>query len=278
MPDYKSTLNLPKTDFAMKANLAQAEPQTVKRWQDERLYDAVQEARAGAPMFSFHDGPPYANGSIHLGHLLNKVLKDIVVRARLMDGMRVPYVPGWDCHGLPIEHKVVTEMNEKGKLQKVLELPDDQRRMVIRRECQAYAEKFVKLQAGQMQRLLTLADYANPYLTMKPAFEGAVLEDFAELVEQGLERVAGVEDVVDEQDIVAGQVGQQIQPEFEFPGSRGGAPIAARPDHAHLHGPFESADQIGDEDDAAGQHADDDQRPLANRAADLARKPVDAGG
>jgi isoleucyl-tRNA synthetase len=186
MPDYKSTLNLPKTDFAMKANLAQAEPQAVKRWQDERLYDAVQEARADAPLFAFHDGPPYANGSIHLGHLLNKVLKDIVVRSRLMDGMRVPYVPGWDCHGLPIEHKVVTEMNEKGKLQKVLELPDDQRRMVIRRECQAYAEKFVRLQAGQMQRLLTLADYGNPYLTMKPAFEGAVIEDFADLVEQGL--------------------------------------------------------------------------------------------
>ena len=186
MPDYKSTLNLPKTEFAMKANLAQAEPQTVKRWQDEGLYAAVQHARAGAPLFAFHDGPPYANGSIHLGHLLNKVLKDIVVRARLMDGMRVPYVPGWDCHGLPIEHKVVTEMNEKGKLQKVMELPDDQRRMVIRRECQAYAEKFVKLQSGQMQRLLTLADYADPYLTMKPAFEGAVLEDFADLVEQGL--------------------------------------------------------------------------------------------
>jgi isoleucyl-tRNA synthetase len=186
MPDYKSTLNLPKTEFAMKANLAQAEPQTVKRWQDEGLYAAVQHARAGAPLFAFHDGPPYANGSIHLGHLLNKVLKDIVVRARLMDGMRVPYVPGWDCHGLPIEHKVVTEMNEKGKLQKVMELPDDQRRMVIRRECQAYAEKFVNLQAGQMQRLLTLADYADPYLTMKPAFEGAVLEDFADLVEQGL--------------------------------------------------------------------------------------------
>jgi isoleucyl-tRNA synthetase len=186
MPDYKATLNLPRTDFAMKANLAQAEPQTVKRWQDEGLYAAVQAARAGAPAYVFHDGPPYANGSIHLGHLLNKVLKDIVVRARLMDGMRVPFVPGWDCHGLPIEHKVVTEMNEKGKLAKVMELPDDQRRMVIRRECQAYAEKFVKLQAGQMQRLLTLADYGDPYLTMKPAFEGAVLEDFADLVEQGL--------------------------------------------------------------------------------------------
>ncbi|MEI6473884.1 MAG: isoleucine--tRNA ligase [Planctomycetota bacterium] len=186
MPDYKSTLNLPKTDFAMKANLSQAEPLTVKRWQDEALYDTVQAARASAPLYSFHDGPPYANGSIHLGHLLNKVLKDIVVRSRLMDGMRVPYVPGWDCHGLPIEHKVVTDMNEKGKLQKVMELPDDQRRMIIRRECQTYADKFVKLQAGQMQRLLTLADYANPYLTMKPAFEGAVIEDFADLVEQGL--------------------------------------------------------------------------------------------
>lgn len=186
MPDYKSTLNLPKTDFAMKANLSQAEPLTVKRWQDEALYDTVQASRANAPLYSFHDGPPYANGSIHLGHLLNKVLKDIVVRSRLMDGMRVPYVPGWDCHGLPIEHKVVTDMNEKGKLQKVMELPDDQRRMIIRRECQTYADKFVKLQAGQMQRLLTLADYANPYLTMKPAFEGAVIEDFADLVEQGL--------------------------------------------------------------------------------------------
>lgn len=186
MPDYKSTLNLPKTDFAMKANLSQAEPLTVKRWKDEALYDTVQAARANAPLYSFHDGPPYANGSIHLGHLLNKVLKDIVVRSRLMDGMRVPYVPGWDCHGLPIEHKVVTDMNEKGKLQKVMELPDDQRRMIIRRECQTYADKFVKLQAGQMQRLLTLADYANPYLTMKPAFEGAVIEDFADLVEQGL--------------------------------------------------------------------------------------------
>ncbi len=186
MPDYKSTLNLPKTDFAMKANLSQAEPLTVKRWQEEALYETVQAARASAPLYSFHDGPPYANGSIHLGHLLNKVLKDIVVRSRLMDGMRVPYVPGWDCHGLPIEHKVVTEMNEKGKLQKVMELPDDQRRMIIRRECQTYADKFVKLQSGQMQRLLTLADYANPYLTMKPAFEGAVIEDFADLVEQGL--------------------------------------------------------------------------------------------
>lgn len=186
MPEYKHTLNLPKTAFAMKANLSQAEPATVARWQAEGLYAAVQQARAGAPTFGFHDGPPYANGSIHMGHLLNKVLKDIVVRSRLMEGMACAFVPGWDCHGLPIEHKVVTEMHEKGRLQKVLDLPDDQRRMVIRRECKASAEKFVKLQAGQLQRLLTLADYEHPYLTMLPAYEGAVLEAFAQLVEEGL--------------------------------------------------------------------------------------------
>jgi isoleucyl-tRNA synthetase len=186
MPEYKHTLNLPRTGFAMKANLAQAEPATVARWQAQGLYAAVQEARAGAPVFGFHDGPPYANGSIHMGHLLNKVLKDIVVRSRLMEGMACAYVPGWDCHGLPIEHKVVTEMHEKGRLQKVLDLPDDQRRMAIRRECKASAEKFVRLQAGQLQRLLTLADYEHPYLTMLPAYEGAVLEAFARLVEEGL--------------------------------------------------------------------------------------------
>jgi isoleucyl-tRNA synthetase len=186
MPDYKATLNLPKTAFAMKANLSQAEPQTIARWQAQKLYAQVQQARADAPLFAFHDGPPYANGSIHMGHLLNKVLKDIVVRSRLMEGHRVPYVPGWDCHGLPIEHKVVSEMQEKGKLQKVMELPEDQRRMVVRRECQASAEKFVKLHMTQLQRLLTLADYDDPYLTMAPRFEGAVLEDFAQLVEQGL--------------------------------------------------------------------------------------------
>jgi isoleucyl-tRNA synthetase len=186
MPEYKTTLNLPKTNFAMKANLAQAEPQTVAKWQKEGMYQAVLHARRDAPTFGFHDGPPYANGSIHIGHLLNKVLKDLVVRSKLMEGMACPYVPGWDCHGLPIEHKVVTQMQEKGKLQKVMELPDDQRRMVIRRECRASAEKYVKLQAGQMERLLTLADYQHPYLTMDGTYEAAVLEDFALLLEQGL--------------------------------------------------------------------------------------------
>jgi len=185
---YKDTLNLPKTTFPMKANLVQNEPASLKRWDKAAIYSKVQAARAsaGKGRFVFHDGPPYANGSIHLGHLLNKCLKDFVVRIKLMEGLACPYVPGWDCHGLPIEHKVMTEMQEKGSLAKLATLPADQARMAIRRECQKYAEKFVKHQGGQMKRLLTLADYENPYLTMAPAYEGATLEVFASLVEQGL--------------------------------------------------------------------------------------------
>jgi isoleucyl-tRNA synthetase len=183
---YKKTLNLPKTGFPMRANLAQNEPQSQKRWQRMGLYEQVLEARQGAEPFVFHDGPPYANGSIHAGHLLNKVLKDIVVRSRNLDGQRCPFVPGWDCHGLPIEHKVMSELVESGKIARLDELPGDVRRMAIRRECARYAAKYQKLQAGQMQRLSTLADYDHPYLTMTPDYEAAVLEVFAELVSQGL--------------------------------------------------------------------------------------------
>lgn len=183
---YRGTLNLPKTAFPMKANLVQNEPASLKRWTGANLYSKVTEARRGAPRFVFHDGPPYANGSIHLGHLLNKCLKDFVVRASQMAGMDCPYVPGWDCHGLPIEHKVMTELMEAGKLDKLKGLPADQRQMAIRRECRKYAEKYIKLQAGQMQRLLTMADYDRPYLTMSPEYEGATLEVLAGLMEQGL--------------------------------------------------------------------------------------------
>lgn len=187
-PNYKSTLNLPKTDFAMKANLSQNEPQSQKRWEQAKLYEAVTAARdaANAPKFIFHDGPPYANGSIHVGHMLNKVLKDFVVRSRLMMGKQCRFVPGWDCHGLPIEHKVMTELLESGKLEKLNSLTEDQRRMAVRRECAKYAEKFVKLQASQMKRLLTLADYDDPYLTMEGRYEKSVLEVFAALVERGI--------------------------------------------------------------------------------------------
>lgn len=183
---YRATLNLPKTSFPMKASLVQNEPASQKRWAAIELYNRVQQARAGRPRFVFHDGPPYANGSIHLGHMLNKCLKDFVVRARVMAGRDCPYVPGWDCHGLPIEHKVMTELVESGKAAKLAGLPVDQRQMAVRRECRKYAEKYVKLQAGQMQRLLTLADYEHPYLTMAPEFEGATLEALAALMEQGL--------------------------------------------------------------------------------------------
>jgi isoleucyl-tRNA synthetase len=194
MPDtttqrnYKQTLNLPQTSFPMRANLAQNEPQSQKRWEQMKLYEKVLAAReaGGAEPFVFHDGPPYANASLHVGHLLNKVLKDFVVRSKLMQGKRCPYVPGWDCHGLPIEHRVMTGLVESGKMQKLLSLEDDQRHTAVRRECRIHAEKSIKHQMGQMKRMLTLADYDNPYLTMDPAYEASVLEVFAALVERGL--------------------------------------------------------------------------------------------
>ncbi|MEE9211648.1 MAG: class I tRNA ligase family protein, partial [Phycisphaeraceae bacterium] len=169
---YKSTLNLPRTAFAKKANLVQNEPASMKRWAKMGLYQKTREARKDNPRYVFHDGPPYANGSIHLGHLLNKVLKDFVVRSRTMAGYDVPYTPGWDCHGLPIEHKVMQDLGDQAR---------DMPPLQIRRKCKKYANKFVKVQSKQMQRLLTLADYDQPYLTMDPHYEAAVLDVFAEL-------------------------------------------------------------------------------------------------
>jgi isoleucyl-tRNA synthetase len=183
---YKDTLNLPKTSFPMKANLVQNEPASLKRWKQMDLYQRLRKEREGRDRYTFHDGPPYANGSIHMGHLMNKCLKDFVVRTRTMMGMDCPFVPGWDCHGLPIEHKVMGELVESGKIKKISGLPDDQRRMAIRRECQKYAAKFHKLHTEQMTRLLTLADYEHPYLTMQPEYEAATLEVLAGLLEQGL--------------------------------------------------------------------------------------------
>ncbi len=185
-PNYKKTLNLPKTSFPMKANLVQNEPASMKRWEQTKLYARLQDAAADGPRFVFHDGPPYANGSIHLGHLLNKCLKDMVVRSKLMAGANCPYIPGWDCHGLPIEHKVMTDLVESGKIAKLDTLDDDTRRIAIRKACRTYAEKFHTLQTKQMKQLLTLADYDHPYLTMTKDYEASVLEVFADLVEQGL--------------------------------------------------------------------------------------------
>jgi len=174
---YRDTLNLPKTGFSMKANLTQREPQMRKGWAKENIYAKIRNSRSGAPLYILHDGPPYANGDIHMGHVINKVLKDFVVKYKTMSGFDAPYVPGWDCHGLPIESKVVTELGE------------DVRRMSkfdIRKLCHKYASKYVKVQSKQFQELGIFGDFDNPYLTFKPSYEAGILEVFAELVDKGL--------------------------------------------------------------------------------------------
>src|SRR5262245_65773181 len=143
--DYKETLNLPRTDFAMRANLAQREPTIVERWQSMRLYERLLEANAGRPRFVLHDGPPYANGHIHIGHTLNKVLKDIVVKHRAMAGFQAPYVPGWDCHGLPIEHEVEKQLGRAKK--------EAMPKAEVRQRCRDYAARFVEIQRAQLGRL-----------------------------------------------------------------------------------------------------------------------------
>ncbi len=185
---YKKTLNLPKTSFSMKANLVQREPEFEKRWERLNLYSRFREATEGRPRFLLHDGPPYANGPIHLGHLLNKVLKDLVVRSKTMAGYSVPFTPGWDCHGLPIEHKVLKEVAGRDEEEAGGEgaVRTGMSAMEIRRRCRETAERFVDVQARQMLRLGTIGDYANPYLTMVPAYEARVLEVFASLVDKGL--------------------------------------------------------------------------------------------
>jgi isoleucyl-tRNA synthetase len=184
MPDnesksYSQTLNLPQTNFAMKANLVQREPTMRKDWLKRNLYALIRAARKGAPLYILHDGPPYANGDIHMGHVINKVLKDFVVRYKTMTGFDAPYIPGWDCHGLPIESKVVTELGEKAKQ---MAKPE------IRQLCKKYASKYVKLQSQQFQQLGIFGDFDNPYLTFKPQYEAGILEVFAELVGKGLVR------------------------------------------------------------------------------------------
>jgi isoleucyl-tRNA synthetase len=174
---YKKTLNLPKTKFGMRAGLVQKEPQFQAKWAEEGLYQQIREARAGAPRFILHDGPPYANGNIHMGTALNKVLKDMVVRVKTMCGFDAPYIPGWDCHGLPIEAKVMEKLGDKAKGMDAT---------VIRRICAEYADKFVNLQRKQFKRLGVMGLFEEPYLTMNPGYEAAGLEVFARLVEEGL--------------------------------------------------------------------------------------------
>ena len=174
---YRDTLNLPETSFAMKANLVQKEPQLRKQWAKDDIYEKIRTAAKGRPQYILHDGPPYANGDIHMGHVINKVLKDMVIKYKTMTGFDAPYVPGWDCHGLPIEVKVVAEVGENAKTMEKTEL---------RKLCQKYASKYVKLQSQQFESLGIFGDFKNPYLTLKPQYEKGILEIFAELTGKGL--------------------------------------------------------------------------------------------
>jgi isoleucyl-tRNA synthetase len=171
--NYKDTLNLPRTEFPMKANLAAREPEMLRAWEETRLYRQIQKSREGRELFVLHDGPPFANGDVHMGTALNKILKDFVVKSQTMLGKRAPYVPGWDCHGLPIEYKVVKESRALSPLE-------------VRKKSEAFARKFIGFQREQFKRLGVFGDWENPYLTMDPTYEAEILRAFAVFVEEGL--------------------------------------------------------------------------------------------
>jgi isoleucyl-tRNA synthetase len=177
--DFRDTVFLPKTDFPMKAGLAQKEPAILAKWAETDLYGQLRKARAGKPRFILHDGPPYANGDIHMGHAMNKVLKDIIVRSQSLTGKDAPYVPGWDCHGLPIEWKV-EEAYRARKLNK-----DEVDPVLFRAECRAYAEKWVAVQREQFKRLGVQGDWDDPYLTMNYASEAAIVAELLKFAESG---------------------------------------------------------------------------------------------
>jgi isoleucyl-tRNA synthetase len=174
--DLKSTVNLPKTSFPMKANLPQSEPGILERWERENLYGLLRELRRGAPVYTLHDGPPYANGNIHLGTALNKILKDFVVKSKSMAGFDAPFVPGWDCHGLPIEIKVDQELGGRKATMQPAE---------IRQACREYASKYVELHRRDFKRLGVLGQWAEPYLTMSASYEAVIAGAFLEFLTKG---------------------------------------------------------------------------------------------
>lgn len=174
--NYKDTLNLPSTDFSMKADLVNREPKIRQKWEEMSLYEKIRSHRKGSPKYILHDGPPYANGDAHIGQGLNKILKDIVVKFKTMRGFDSPYIPGWDCHGLPIERRVMEELGEAIWGMSKLE---------VRRRCQALAEKFIQIQREQFKAMGVTGDWERPYLTLSPEYEAKVLDVLADLVEAG---------------------------------------------------------------------------------------------
>jgi len=174
--EYKDTVHLPNTAFPMKANLTQREPEILSRWEESGLYEQMRTAAAGRPKFVLHDGPPYANGELHSGHALNKVLKDFVVKSRQMSGFDAPFVPGWDCHGLPIEHKVATNLGSKAKTMSQVE---------IRQRCREFALKYVDLHRTDFKRLGVTGDWKKPYLTLSSEYVATIIRVFAEVYQSG---------------------------------------------------------------------------------------------
>jgi isoleucyl-tRNA synthetase len=174
--DYKNTLNLPKTDFPMKANLKDLEPRTIIRWKEQGTYEQVRERNTGKKTYILHDGPPYANGHIHIGHALNKILKDIIVKYKSMQGFSSPYVPGWDCHGLPIEHQVLKNLGPK---------KEGMGKAEIRKLCREYAAKYIDIQRGEFKRLGVFGDWDEPYLTMNYPYEAAIVRELGKFVGAG---------------------------------------------------------------------------------------------
>jgi len=174
--EYKDTLNLPLTDFPMKANLNQREPEMLAKWEADGLYCQLEEAGSNKPAYILHDGPPYANGHIHIGHALNKILKDLILKSKRMEGFRAPYVPGWDCHGLPIELQVEKNLGSKKR---------DMSKLEMRKECRTYAAKFIDIQKEEFKRLGILGDWDNPYLTMNYEYEGITAAELAKFAHNG---------------------------------------------------------------------------------------------
>ena len=177
MADWKDTCNLPRTPFSMKANLQTTEPETIARWDEMDLYGQIRQARKGAKKFLLHDGPPYANGNIHIGHALNKILKDLVVKSHNMMGFDAPYIPGWDCHGLPIELRVDRELGPKKRQMSTAD---------FRRECQAYAAKYLDIQRNEFKRLGVIGEWAEPYKTMNHPYQAAIVRALGKFVEQDM--------------------------------------------------------------------------------------------
>ncbi|MBO4322208.1 MAG: class I tRNA ligase family protein, partial [Clostridia bacterium] len=174
--DYTATLNLPQTDFAMRANLPQREPEMQKYWEEIGLYRLMLEKNAGKKQFLLHDGPPFSNGDIHMGHALNKILKDIIVKTKTMEGFYAPYIPGWDNHGMPIESAII----KKNRLnRKSMSIPE------FRAACEKFARDFVVRQSEQFKRLGVTGDFDHPYVTMAPKFEEREVRVFGEMFRRG---------------------------------------------------------------------------------------------